>query len=244
VATPDEKGVSLLHHAAFDGQADICRMLLKAGADVNACDCHGQTPLFFAPSRTVCETLYASLADTNVINAKGQCALHLAGRAGLCDVISWLLGRCSRAMLRLRDEHGLVPADYARQAGVRPEILMKLEPAGARAAGFKPPERSAQDAWVPDEDGASSWEDGDTFTPGPSSVGQESHRHSVHGRSAAAKARRATGWQGPKVSPHQVPMACENRASRRSSLLSSQSAIRAQQDAALLAQQRSSVRQS
>ncbi|CAK0829941.1 unnamed protein product [Prorocentrum cordatum] len=66
-------------------------------------------------------------------------------------------------------------------------------------------------------------------TPG-SLLGRQSDRPGVR--------RRA------EVSPHQVPMACENRATRRSTLLSDQAAIRAQQDAALLVQQRRSVRQS
>eukprot|EP00439_Symbiodinium_sp_Y106_P084081 s92_g24.t2 len=53
----DSKGVRLLHLAAFRGQDETCRLLLTARASPNAPDCHGQTPLFFAPTRPVCATL-------------------------------------------------------------------------------------------------------------------------------------------------------------------------------------------
>eukprot|EP00933_Yihiella_yeosuensis_P044203 TRINITY_DN392_c2_g2_i1.p1 TRINITY_DN392_c2_g2~~TRINITY_DN392_c2_g2_i1.p1 ORF type:complete len:438 (-),score=84.23 TRINITY_DN392_c2_g2_i1:534-1847(-) len=123
----DSQGVSLLHLAAFDGEADICRLLLEAGACANVTDCHGQSPLFFAPTRTVCMTLFKSHVDMNAMNLKGQSAVHLAAKAGLGEVLVWMSTRVSRAVLCLRDAHGCLAVDYARQAGVKPEVTAKLE---------------------------------------------------------------------------------------------------------------------
>ena len=50
-------------------------------AQVDASDRHGQTPLFFAPTREMCKLLMENRADVNRVNAKGQTALHLAGMA-------------------------------------------------------------------------------------------------------------------------------------------------------------------
>jgi len=130
-ADPNErgkKGVSLLHMAAFDGQTETCRSLLHARAEPNSQDCHGQTPLFFAPSRAVCVMLYKSHADLNAINQRGQSALHLAARAGLPEVILWLARHVSRGILSLRDADGVFAVDYCRRAGVRPDVADKLRP--------------------------------------------------------------------------------------------------------------------
>mmetsp|Transcript_34379 Transcript_34379/g.92013 ORF Transcript_34379/g.92013 Transcript_34379/m.92013 type:complete len:537 (-) Transcript_34379:156-1766(-) len=123
----DDKGVSLLHLAAFAGHAPLCRLLMGAKAEVNCVDQHGQTPMFFAPTRTVCETLHSRRADTNMLNHKGQSALHLASRAGLSDVLLWLATHVSSALLDLRDMHGATAAYYAKLSGVRAEIYQQLQ---------------------------------------------------------------------------------------------------------------------
>jgi ankyrin repeat protein len=42
----DDKGVSALHMAVFDGRADFIALLLEHHADPNVKDRHGQTPIF------------------------------------------------------------------------------------------------------------------------------------------------------------------------------------------------------
>ncbi|CAE7555847.1 Ankrd54 [Symbiodinium natans] len=139
----DPKGVRLLHLAAFKGQDEICRLLLASRASPNAADCHGQTPLFFAPTRPICATLQRSHANVNVINRQGQSALHLAAKAGLGDVLAWMACNVTHALLSLRDAEGHLAGDYARQAGIKPEVLEKLSlPAKAsgslRSGTFQP----------------------------------------------------------------------------------------------------------
>lgn len=122
----DDKGVALLHLATFAGQGNLCKVLLNARGEVNVTDQHGQTPLFFAPTRALCEALHQRKADTNLLNHKGQSALHLASRAGLGDVLMWLSTHVSKALLELRDMHGATAAYYARVAGLQPEIIQRL----------------------------------------------------------------------------------------------------------------------
>merc|ERR1740120_316770 len=97
----DAKGVSMLHLAAFDGSPELCWLLVLAHADVNGCDRHGQTALFFAPTREVCKLLLEKRADVFVLSRKGQSALPLAGRAGLGDVLAFLSARVSKNLLDL-----------------------------------------------------------------------------------------------------------------------------------------------
>eukprot|EP00927_Polykrikos_kofoidii_P051446 TRINITY_DN45246_c0_g1_i1.p1 TRINITY_DN45246_c0_g1~~TRINITY_DN45246_c0_g1_i1.p1 ORF type:complete len:475 (+),score=56.82 TRINITY_DN45246_c0_g1_i1:297-1721(+) len=125
----DNKRVSLMHMAAYDGQLDICRLLLECHGDPNISDQYGQTPLFFTPTRSICDLLYKAYADVNVMNNQGQSALHLAARAGLGDVLAWLSTRVTKALLCLRDSQGAFATDYARSAGVRREVILKLEKA-------------------------------------------------------------------------------------------------------------------
>lgn len=123
----DEKGVHLLHLASFEGQAEICRALLSSKADVNARDCNGQTAMFFAPSRAVCTTLYNSHADLSLLNVQGQSAVHMAAQAGLADVLVWQSNHAARGLLCLRDNSGGLAVEYARQAGVRADVVERLE---------------------------------------------------------------------------------------------------------------------
>jgi len=98
----DSRGVTALHLAVFDGQVDLCGILLQAQADPDSRDQHGQTPLFFAPMPDVCRRLLKGRADINALNRKGHSALHLAKHAGLDDVVAWLSENMSESLLASR----------------------------------------------------------------------------------------------------------------------------------------------
>ena len=51
----DDKGMSLLMHAAARGHVEICRLLLEAGADPLLANDHGQDALFFAGSNRMAD---------------------------------------------------------------------------------------------------------------------------------------------------------------------------------------------
>mmetsp|Transcript_51921 Transcript_51921/g.110331 ORF Transcript_51921/g.110331 Transcript_51921/m.110331 type:complete len:495 (-) Transcript_51921:584-2068(-) len=128
--TRDTKGVCALHLAVFDGNLDLCRVLLAAKGEVDVCDRHGQTPLFFAPTKDICKLLVERRSDVTILNRKGQSALHLAGRAGLHEVLDWFSTRVSKQLVDLRDVHGATAKFYIQQSGVpRPENLASPRPA-------------------------------------------------------------------------------------------------------------------
>eukprot|EP00927_Polykrikos_kofoidii_P065543 TRINITY_DN61283_c0_g1_i1.p1 TRINITY_DN61283_c0_g1~~TRINITY_DN61283_c0_g1_i1.p1 ORF type:complete len:740 (+),score=109.20 TRINITY_DN61283_c0_g1_i1:322-2220(+) len=128
----DDKGVSALHLATFDGNVDMCRTLLLSHAEVDVCDRHGQTPLFFAPTKDMCKLLLESRADVSKMNRRKQTALHVIGRAGLSDVLMWLTSRVSKSLVDLRDVYGATAWSYAEEPV---EPLSSTRAGAARARG-------------------------------------------------------------------------------------------------------------
>jgi hypothetical protein len=79
-----------LHSAVAAGQPDLVRALLAQGANINARDARGRTPLMIAASgdsRAVVVALLAAGADTSLRDPAGLNASDLAARAGHAD---WL----------------------------------------------------------------------------------------------------------------------------------------------------------
>jgi ankyrin repeat protein len=82
-------------------RAEVVRLLLAAGADVNARDAEGNTALLFCHMNLeLASLLLRAGADPNVRNHGGDTPLHLAG---------------SDEMQRLLIEHGAVPATEAEK---------------------------------------------------------------------------------------------------------------------------------
>jgi len=181
----DNKGVCPLHLASFDGNLEVCRVLMVGRADVDPCDRHGQTPLFFAPTRDICKLLMDRRADLTVLNRKGQSALHLAGRAGLQDVLAWFEARATRGLRDLADYHGKTARCYLQMQGV------PSSPRGQAAAAAAPPVTSsvapsvvvpATSAWKRDGGAASllARKYGTSHNPPPNSGGQLAGDHMEH----------------------------------------------------------------
>jgi len=109
----DDKGVAPLHLAAFAGNGPFIKLLLDARADANIADRHGQTALFFAPTKRVCDILLKGGADATITNNKQQSALHIAAHAGLADIITSISGATDGCMLNVKDSHGYTAHHYA-----------------------------------------------------------------------------------------------------------------------------------
>jgi len=126
--TIDEKGWRVLSQAANLPSTDVVQLLLTAGANVNATDKDGTTPLMHAAcaDRRFKETVEAyrlrnlnvllqNGADVNTKNNRGLSALHYAARLGVPSVNKLLLEAGANPTAKTND--GKTPADMAKEAG-------------------------------------------------------------------------------------------------------------------------------
>jgi ankyrin repeat protein len=129
-------GETALHFAAAYGSTDTIKVLLDAGADVNAiCACQGQpytgggTALFeavhYAHYRAV-EVLIANGADVNRKNSAGQSTLIIAAERGFTDIARALLKAGARAADTDKDGHS---AETLARRGKHSEIVELLQAA-------------------------------------------------------------------------------------------------------------------
>ena len=84
----------VLCHAAYGGDADICRLLLEHGADVELGNKDGDTPLTLAASQgreSICELLVAKGADPNRYAPNGCLALTQAAWKGYAKICALLI---------------------------------------------------------------------------------------------------------------------------------------------------------
>jgi ankyrin repeat protein len=85
-----------LHAAAAGRQARVSKMLLDAGADVNATQAGGYTPLHAAAQngqRDLVELLLARGADVRATSDDGATPLSLAEKAGQAEIVQLLRTR-------------------------------------------------------------------------------------------------------------------------------------------------------
>jgi len=124
-----EESWTPLHVAVIERDANAVRDLIAAGADLNACDCTGQTPLIWAANwdPNIGLALIAAGADVNV-GAKNWTALHTAAQRGFSKLVEALI--VAKADVNARDKCGGTPLSYAAMYA-RPEEVAMLLAAGA-----------------------------------------------------------------------------------------------------------------
>lgn len=113
-------GFSALHLAAFFGKAEAARILLDAGATVDACSRNGLhvQPLHSAAAgrhHEVCRALLAAGADVNATQQGDWTPLHAAAQLGDDELVELFLSAGADPDARLED--GTTPADTAEGAG-------------------------------------------------------------------------------------------------------------------------------
>jgi ankyrin repeat protein len=128
-----------LHWAAQRGHKDVVKLLIDAGADLNAKDKNGWTPLHLTCGLTrsnelrerhvaIADLLIEHRAGVNCRNNNGVTPLHLATKNERDDVVQLLLAR--HASANVTDGEGYTPLFLARH-GKDPTIVKTLIDAGA-----------------------------------------------------------------------------------------------------------------
>jgi ankyrin repeat protein len=118
--TRSADGFTALHFAAFFGKPEAARILLEAGADVNAVAGNDMTvqPLHSAAASRhleVCRLLLAAGADVNARQAGGFTPLHAAAQNGDPELVELFLS--ARADPGAVTDAGATPAATAEAAG-------------------------------------------------------------------------------------------------------------------------------
>jgi len=119
VNNEDENGSSLLHDAAFKGHINVMEFLIDHGADVEAENATGKTPLFMLATMDRTEAMKWLVrergANVEARNNKGRTPIFSAVDKRNIESIKCLknLG----ASILVRDSDGLSPMDYAAGCG-------------------------------------------------------------------------------------------------------------------------------
>ena len=126
-------GLSPLHLAGQGGHLEVMKALLQAGADVNAPDCTGQTPLHFA----VC---FGPKQFVDPLPALTEAAQAVGVYRQLTDVPRFLVGRGADLTAR-ESKHNRTPLELAQSQFEdetdRADVIALLEAAGKTVASSR-----------------------------------------------------------------------------------------------------------
>jgi ankyrin repeat protein len=102
------RGQTLLHEAARAGDAELAAVLIRSGADSDAQEVEGHTPLYRASTGEVARVLLSAGATANVASGPTRgTPLHQAARRGYVSVTEALLNH--GATIDARDAKGQTP---------------------------------------------------------------------------------------------------------------------------------------
>jgi ankyrin repeat protein len=123
VHTRDEYGFTVLHGVAGEDHPDMIRLLVDAGADVNAGNDMGHTPLHLAANVDAVRVLVTAGADVNARSLDGSTPLHLAveepGRVGVVEALL-----AAGAEVGAVNARGRTPLDIAVARGENAKITL------------------------------------------------------------------------------------------------------------------------
>ena len=111
-------GATVLHFAAAWGFRVTARVAIELGADVDATEEAGDTPLLTAAwfgDADIVQLLLSHDAAVDAISPKGETSLHLAARRGHKNIVDILIAE--GADLDIEDTDGDIPLDIASIVG-------------------------------------------------------------------------------------------------------------------------------
>jgi len=127
-------GIPTLMLAARTDSVEALKMLLNAGAQINATDKNGRTVLMFEkwsymPSVEVFRILLDAKADPNAVAPDGRTPLMFATYGAPPEIIELLLQRGAKASVNARDNSGqtaLMHAAYYSSSDFKPEDQLRI----------------------------------------------------------------------------------------------------------------------
>lgn len=117
----DDRGMTSLHHAGKAGIAHMVELLCSKGADLNARDHLGNTPLHHSVNEATTQALLNAGADVNAVNNHSATPLHYSAQAGAAHMIELLHDR--GADMDAQDENGHSPLHHSVN-GVTTQALL------------------------------------------------------------------------------------------------------------------------
>jgi ankyrin repeat protein len=137
---PDADGATALHWAAYRDDLESVDLLVTAGANVNAANDLGATPLWNASTNgvAVAKRLLDAGANPNLALLAGETPLIAAARAGQAGVVELLLAKGANANARgPRGQTALMWAVSGRHPAVVKALLAYRADVHARSAEWK-----------------------------------------------------------------------------------------------------------
>ena len=131
----DRSRTTPLHEAIWGGHVAIAELLISKGANVNAKDNNGLTPMHWAETKEIAEVLIANGADVNTKWKGGLTYLHQAAVKGRNGVAELLIGK--GLDVNAKDEDGDTPLDWANGNGNRRTADLLRKHGGKTGAWFK-----------------------------------------------------------------------------------------------------------
>jgi truncated hemoglobin YjbI len=120
------RGQTLLHEAAMAGDAELASVLIRAGADRDAREAEGHTPLYRASTAEVARVLLAAGATADVASGPTRgTPLHQAARRGYVSVAEALLDH--GATIDARDAKGHTPLRRAVNCRQLPMVRLLMQ---------------------------------------------------------------------------------------------------------------------